>query len=367
MKLRSICLLTTISIGACGGVDSASDEKVSTTNEATIWTTAWSGNLNGGASIADAAVISRASENYDLFTLEPGLQGGNLVYQHYELGSWQGQVSLGRPDLNGPLRSVTATRTLTSSGQRIDVFAVSSDNHIYHKFSPNNSGTAAIDWTNQTWHQVSNNPFVSVGSPVAATSWGVGRIDLFWWTPEGNLGHAWADNLAWTDTETGNTPSKTYLQPVGGAGTGTDLSAVSWGSNRLDIFYLNGSGHIGHHWYDGAGNGWGSPNRENFAVRSNEGTSPSIGGLDSLSVASAGVGNLEVFVTGEPTGLPHDVFRTQYSGGWSLTEPGHILSFSTVEHSESAAPDSVFTALRSNSGVRIDLYGSNFWQALRVN
>ena len=366
MKSNLLCLFTLCAVTACASNDGAGNENISEVNEAAHYFTDWSGYWGG--TIVDAAVVSRGTNLYDVFTI----QGNDLIYDRYASG-WQPpgpNHNLGRPNGVSSLRSVAATTTLTATDQRLDVFVVGSDNHIWHRFTTG-GGTGEPTWDESPrWHEIVGAPTVRSSVPaVAATSWGQGRIDLFWWTQAGNLGHAWAENLAWGGSESGDTAGKTYLQPPGGTGDGGDLSAVSWGSNRLDIFYLSGSfaGQLSHHWFDGAGNGWGSANREEMiAIVSGK----VLTATTSLSVASAGANQLEIFVRGKSDGVP-DIFRTTFAFGSWATAPGPAnpisLSFDTVDHPATATPQDIFAALRSSNGSRVDLYGAGYWQAYRQN
>jgi microsomal dipeptidase-like Zn-dependent dipeptidase len=75
--------------------------------------------------------------------------------------------------------------------------------------------------------------------PVSAVSWGENRIDLFY---RGYLDHAvwhrWWDGSKWSDEES--------LRGV----TKSSVSAVSWGKDRIDLFYRGEKDEVKHKWWD---------------------------------------------------------------------------------------------------------------------
>lgn len=358
---------------ACGEVDPSiayEDDKVDTISEA-LYSTTWSGTLD--LSGTDAAIVSRGTDLLDLFRID----GGSLKYKRYN-GTWQSDVSLGKPSGVTQLYSVAAA----NNGGRLDVFAVGSDQRIWHRWSTN-FGTGSPTWNTDGWKaDIPNNPTVKSKSSLAVTSWGEGRLDIFWWTTNNKLGHAWGEDFALNGSESGDTSSKTYLQPIGSSSGGGDLSVTSWGWGRLDIFFARGGTtayQISHHWYDEAGNGWGTtstPNRENWSVWNSDTCSSCAPNIQPshVGVATSGVNNLEIYVLGtEGNTESTELFRTTYNGSWSIAAsppaPFRALNFQVVEHSETPTPQDLHSVLRWNGGSRLDLFGDNgtkIWQAFRL-
>jgi hypothetical protein len=133
-----------------------------------------------------------------------------------------------------------------------------------------------------------------LGSGPAVSSWGSGRLDVFWREAPNFLGadtlmHKWFDG-GWEGPES-----------LGGQLT-SDPAAVSWGPGRIDVFYRGPDGSLHHKWYDQAHGGWLGP--ESLGGQLASGSSP--------AVASSGPGKLEVFWRG--TG--NDLRWRWYAGGW---------------------------------------------------
>jgi len=88
----------------------------------------------------------------------------------------------------------------------------------------------------QKYYDVSGNgwgPWAPLGVPLSSspvvTSWSTGRLDIFYVDNSGVLGHYWYGSGAWQSVELLDQPSSSTTI-VGSPG------AVSWGSGRIDIF-----------------------------------------------------------------------------------------------------------------------------------
>jgi hypothetical protein len=357
MKFNRVCMLALLAMTACGAETGGADENLAKTSEALDFSTTWSGKLN--VATPDVAAVSRGTNLLDFFTII----NGALRYERYDSG-WDpnNPVSLGKPAGVARLDAVAAS----TSGGRIDVFAVGSDNKIWHRFTTSTT-TGSPTW-DASWHGIVNTPTVRAASDIAVASWGTGRLDLFWWTPSNHLGHAFADGFVWGGTETGDTASKTYLQRVAASEPVRGLTVVATKDSRLDIFYSTGSTAMGHHWFDGAINGWGATNKKRFQVISiNLEHAVSVSGI---AAAPLGANQLEVFVFGQRS-QGQGIYRaTSNNGLWPTSGDPTAINFSTVEHSET--PDieliGLDAALRWNSGSRLDLFAGNgfdLWQAYR--
>jgi hypothetical protein len=74
----------------------------------------------------------------------------------------------------------------------------------------------------------------------AATTWGPGRLDLFWVDDDRALWHqAWVAG-AWVEPE-----------PLEGE-LASGPTVVAWGADRLDVFARGTDGRTWHRWWDGA-------------------------------------------------------------------------------------------------------------------
>ena len=91
----------------------------------------------------------------------------------------------------------------------------------------------------------------SLMSPVSAVSWGSNRLDLFALGVDHALWHKWWNGSTWNGWES-----------LGGVLT-SPPQAVAWGQNRLDVFGRGLDSAMWHRWWDGAswgdGNRWGVP------------------------------------------------------------------------------------------------------------
>jgi len=231
--------------------------------------------------------------------------------------------------LNGNLGGYTTSDPTIASWEsgRLDVFARGGDSRLWHK------SYSATKWS--TWEPLGGAYASSYPDP-DAVSWGPNRIDLvflngttvehYYWTGsawgsdnlEGYLtsaptisswesgrldvfARAW-DNRLWRRWFTPSTGWSAW-EPLGGAYTSAypDPDAVSWGPNRIDLVFLNGTTVEHYYW---TGSAWGSDNLQGWAC-------------SAPTIASKDVGQLEVFVRGcaAPNGLWRNVFTP--TSGWS--------------------------------------------------
>jgi len=346
-RMISMGLVAIATLSGCSAEIGDAEEAVESSTQAVVEHMTWSGHMN--VDTDDSAAVSSGPDRLDLFTIE----SGRLWYRPYAHSTgWRTPVDLKKPAVFNEVRTVAAVKN--GAGTRIDVFAVAASQKIYHRYK---TGSGDTDWS--AWFQILNQPTVKADSALAVTSWASGRLDLFWWTPSDNLGHAWATNNQWSGTESGDTPSKTYLQ-VPGHDWGGDLTAVSWGPNRIDLFYVTGPQKIAHHWFS---NGWAEPELFNvWSVEDGQFPWPT-----SVAVASKGANQLELFTLAYTDGAR--VLRSTFAGSWPLV-PGvaNTLKFDLVGHHQTQAPATIDTAIRWMNGTRIDLFGSDLdrlWQAFK--
>jgi hypothetical protein len=248
MKMKLFLGILACTVGACGA--ESADESLGVQSEAL--TAAFVGSPTGQAA-TDISVVSRAADDFDEFTVS----STGLNYRHYtNSGGWSAPVALGKPPGTTSTPHVAASATRVSSTvKRLDVFVTASDNKIYHRFQTNTGSTPTFS----SWVTILNNPTVDRDGKLGVASWGDGRIDLFWWTQSslGHLGHAWADSLTWSGTESGDTAGTTYLQAASSLTLSKNSLAVAAKAvGKLDVYFVTAK--LNHHWFDSAAGFWGS-------------------------------------------------------------------------------------------------------------
>jgi hypothetical protein len=245
MKTKFFLLIATFALGACG----AENESLGVQNEGL--TAAFVGSPNNQTA-TDVSVVSRGADDFDEFSVDDS----GLTYHHYTGGAWRAGVALGKPPGTTSTPHVAACVTrVAGGGNRLDVFVTGSDNKIHHRFQTNTGSTPTFS----SWVTILNNPTVDRNGKLGVASWGDGRIDLFWWTQSslGHLGHAWADSLTWSGTESGDTAGTTYLQAASSLTLSKNSLAVAAKAvGKLDIYFTTAK--LNHHWFDSAAGFWGS-------------------------------------------------------------------------------------------------------------
>ncbi|WP_373033720.1 hypothetical protein [Sulfurovum sp.] len=114
-------------------------------------------------------------------------------------------------------------------------------------------------------------------NPVTVVSYTPGRLDVFALGKDKRLWHQWFDGTNWG-----------HWECLSGKNEHRLFSAVSWGPNRLDVFAVdtNREKELWHYWWNG-GSGWGT---EVIA------TKELLGKFDSVSAISWGTSRLDLFV-----------------------------------------------------------------------
>lgn len=141
----------------------------------------------------------------------------------------------------------------------------------------------------------------AAGMSPAVTSWGTGRLDVFYRGGNDHLIHCYSTNAD-------NNQSSTWASEDLGGTLTSSPEAVSWGTNRIDVFARGTDNAIWHTACNGActGASW-------------AGAWDSWGGCSSSgpAVSSWAVGRLDVIVSACPStnGIWHGAFNTP--GGWS--------------------------------------------------
>jgi hypothetical protein len=121
---------------------------------------------------------------------------------------------------------------------RLDLFYRGNDNMLYHKYFDSGAWTPSMtDW--ESLGAINRLP-----ADITAVSWGPGRLDLFYPGIDGAIYHKYFDSGVWK-------PSMTDWESLGGNTNGvTAITAVSWGPGRLDLFYPLNEGPAYHKYFD---------------------------------------------------------------------------------------------------------------------
>jgi hypothetical protein len=238
-------------LSACSAADVA--ESADETAEIEEAFTATAG-LMSGVSSYEGTIVSRGTGKLDLFVRS---DSGTIVFHRYLVGGggWLPGVDLGRP----PGVTLGTSVAAAVNGGRLDLFVVTSTGRVYQR-------TSNVTLGEPTWGSWVQVPDVTVKAPsaldaITVTSWGPGRLDLFYITPNGNLGHKWGDNNAWSGVESGDNAATWYLKPPGAFAYSPPIESVSTKLGRLDIILGSQTGAPGlkHHAYYGDVNGWQQP------------------------------------------------------------------------------------------------------------
>jgi len=215
--------------------------------------------------------------------------------------------------INEPMVSVTSWGT-----NRFDLFVRGTDGAIYTKTW---DSTQPLNWDNSHWYpsQFGWNylgGFIT-GTP-EAISWGSNRIDIFMRA---------GDPDPRTDSYSSMTLWRLYWngsswnwQQVGTAGLASHPSAVTWGVNRLDVFALVSTGYIAHYYSSNGGQNWFSE------------LVPTDGGpttfLPTMKAFSTSSGSLDLYAVGTDSVPYHNHYDSygvwsgwQSLGGWVMGTP----------------------------------------------
>ena len=183
----------------------------------------------GGVLTSAPAVCSWGPGRLDVF-----VRGGDgALYHKYFDGGWSDWENLG-----GVIAAGSGPAAVSWGPGRIDVFIRGTDNKCYRKYFNAVGGWSA------GWDDLGGGLY----SSPAASSRGPNRLDVFVRGEllpggQGELYHKWWDGSSWHDWE--------YLG--GWIAGGSSPAAVSWGPNRIDVFYADGKDDsLAHQWWDGS-------------------------------------------------------------------------------------------------------------------
>ncbi|KAH8892951.1 fucose-specific lectin [Thozetella sp. PMI_491] len=123
---------------------------------------------------------------------------------------------------------------------RTDVFVRGPTNSVLHKWQTAPDAAWLPGQWNDNWETLANNAL----SDITAVSWGPHRIDLFWIGEQNSVQHLFWNGTCWT------------LESLGGEAIGR-IAAVSWGNNKLAVFHRGmGNTVFSNLWYEGKWHGW---------------------------------------------------------------------------------------------------------------
>ena len=165
---------------------------------------------------------------------------GNVSHKWFDGYQW-GPASKGELESLGGIHFTSVPTAVSWGVNRTDIFAVGSptDGQLYHKY-----------WDGHRWQPVETDweglGGDLTGYPLAATSWGADRIDVFGIGSDSELYHKYWDGSKWGPADT----SLESLAP--GVVFKTGASAVSWGPNRNDVFGLGEGSNLLHIYWDGS-------------------------------------------------------------------------------------------------------------------
>jgi len=206
-----------------------------------IWHTSWYGDgwqdewddrgAPPGPYFGDVSAVSWGFDRLDVFSLGEG----GIYHNAWDGNRWQDVWDDRIPGL------FIADWSVVSRGPNLlDIFGRDIDGNVWHT---SGDGNAWQDWDNRGGPPL--NPPALIGD-IPCLSWGPNRLDVFGLGNDGHIWHTSWDPEVWQGWQ-GAWDDRGM--PAGGAFD--DLSAVSWGANRLDVFCLGDDGNVWHTAWDG--------------------------------------------------------------------------------------------------------------------
>jgi hypothetical protein len=182
----------------------------------------------GGIFGSPPTAVTHGADHLDIFAL-----GADRQMYHK---AWDGTRWRPSPtdwDFPGGAFGVfNATPSVVSwASNRLDVFALGSDNRMYHRTWD------TVGW--QAWEPLGG----VFNSAPAVASWGPGRLDVLGLGLDNQMYHKAWDGTQWL-------PSRTGWEPLGGVFNSAPAVA-SWGPRRLDVFGLGLDNQMYHKAWDG--------------------------------------------------------------------------------------------------------------------
>ncbi len=200
------------------------------------------------------AVCSSGPERIDVFAVGPD---GDLLHSSCNGETWSGFESLGIPTtrsagtqqptpLAGPLAACRCGRDrmgVFARGTRGDLILKWWDGAHWSEFASLGSPEVQYDLYPAV------NIAASLAGPPAACSWGPERMDVFARGPGGDLLHKWWDGKDWSKFESLGMPTTGDPDSQRIPFTGP-VAACTWGVGRLDVFARALDGNLYHAWWN---------------------------------------------------------------------------------------------------------------------
>jgi hypothetical protein len=142
---------------------------------------------------------------------------------------WNGAAWSGWEDLGGVIDGAPAA--VSWGPNRIDCFARGMNNHMWHKW-----------WNGAAWSGWEDLGGVITAGPAAA-SWTVNRLDCFVKGGDNSLWYKWRD----ASVVHNHAGTWSGWHRLGGI-FDDEPGAVSWGTNRIDVFVRGTNNHMFHKW-----------------------------------------------------------------------------------------------------------------------
>ena len=198
----------------------------------------------GGYVLSRPAVVYGGQGRIDVFVV-----GGDhaLYHKWYDGATWlpssTGYESLGGYVIGNP--TVVRSSALATY-QQLDVFALSADHALYHKWLVRSATSTAWFPSKLEYENLGG---YSLSDP-AAVSMANGRLDVFVVGTDHALYHKYANNGSWL-------PSQSGYENLGGIIVGQPI-VNSRSAGRLDVFIVGTDQALYHKWWDSdyQGSGW---------------------------------------------------------------------------------------------------------------
>jgi len=234
----------------------------------------------GGTTLKGPTIASRGVGRLDAFMLGTD---NNVYVKNYANGAWGPWGNLGAP---AGVTLVSSPDAVSSDANNVSVVARASDSKFYIL-----TWTATSGWS--SWNPL---PGVFSNYGPGVSSRGPGILEVFGTGTDNQASHTWQSWLSG-----GGWICCTALGSPQNAPLASNVTSVSWDSNKVDLFVRGSDNGLWTRGWDGT-NGW------------NPGWSP-LGGqfLSGFGAASWGAGHLAVFGVGPDS----QIWQKQYDAGWS--------------------------------------------------
>lgn len=183
----------------------------------------------GGTIQSNPSAVSMAPGRIDLFAVN----NGKVVQAYYAGGRWNSLRTLTIALPAGTSATFEgAPATASGADRRIDLVARDTTGRVWTSYF---GGTRFSAWKHLT---AGTSLRATRSDSLGASSWGLGRLDIFIATTTGYTWHRWR-------TQEGGAFQAWQNMATRGKGP----SAVSWAAGRVDTFYRSTTGTLAHDWF----------------------------------------------------------------------------------------------------------------------